>query len=206
MKSRKQLRKEKEIQCRQEEILEVARKIFVNKGFHDTTMDTIARQAGMSKGALYLYFSGKEQLFETLVEQSVNKRLEDTSAALQEKGDCLEKLERYIEVTFEHFQKNRDLITMAMILERDLLCTKIHKEVHEKVIQMMMHMIQLLSEVIRQGIKEKTLRAGNPEKMALALGGMVQIFLMRSIFSDEPVDFRADKMFILETFLKGVKA
>lgn len=206
MRFRKQLLKEKGRQWRKEEILAVARKVFVEKGFHSGTMNEIARKVGMSKGCLYLYFPSKERLFAELVEQGIDDRLEETIAALQGKDDCLKKIERYIEVTFNYFQKNRVIITMAMMLERDLLCTKIHKAVHDKVVQMMMHIVRLLSRVIRQGMKTKVLRSGDPEKMALALDGMVQIFLMRSIFSDQPVDFEVEKMFILETFLKGVKA
>ncbi len=44
-------------------IIEVALKVFSENGYHQTTMDDIARKLGVSKGALYLYFGSKEELF-----------------------------------------------------------------------------------------------------------------------------------------------
>src|SRR3989454_10778877 len=47
-------------------ILDVANKVFAEKGYHEATMDDIARRLGVSKGAIYLYFSSKEDLFEAM--------------------------------------------------------------------------------------------------------------------------------------------
>jgi len=46
-----------------ERIVKGALEVFAAKGYHETTMDDIARDIGISKGALYLYFASKELLF-----------------------------------------------------------------------------------------------------------------------------------------------
>jgi AcrR family transcriptional regulator len=43
-------------------IIDAAGKVFSEKGYHRTTMDDIAKELGVSKGALYLYFRSKEGL------------------------------------------------------------------------------------------------------------------------------------------------
>ena len=48
-------------------ILDAANKVFAENGYHEATMDDIAKRLGVSKGAIYLYFSGKEDLFEAMV-------------------------------------------------------------------------------------------------------------------------------------------
>lgn len=48
-------------------ILQAASELFAHYGYDKTTVSDIAREAGISKGALYLHFSSKESLFETLV-------------------------------------------------------------------------------------------------------------------------------------------
>ncbi len=48
-------------------ILDAANRVFAEKGYHEATMDDIAKRLGVSKGAIYLYFSSKEDLFETMV-------------------------------------------------------------------------------------------------------------------------------------------
>lgn len=50
------------------QIIEGARKAFLAQGFDAASMGEIARQAGVSKGTLYVYFTSKERLFEAVVE------------------------------------------------------------------------------------------------------------------------------------------
>jgi AcrR family transcriptional regulator len=51
------------------QILDGARKVFLNLGFDGASMGEIARAAGVSKGTLYVYFADKNRLFEAIVEQ-----------------------------------------------------------------------------------------------------------------------------------------
>lgn len=56
---------------RPSEILAAALKIFAEKGFAATKLDDIAKEAGVSKGTLYLYFESKEFLFKSLINEFV---------------------------------------------------------------------------------------------------------------------------------------
>jgi AcrR family transcriptional regulator len=47
-------------------ILTAANQVFGEKGYRQATMDDVAKKLGVSKGALYLYFAGKEELFEAI--------------------------------------------------------------------------------------------------------------------------------------------
>lgn len=49
-------------------ILEAAHRIFSEEGYHQTTMAEIAKRLEVSKGALYLYFNSKEELFKGIYE------------------------------------------------------------------------------------------------------------------------------------------
>ena len=51
------------------QILDGARKVFMDLGFDGASMNEIARSAGVSKGTLYVYFADKNRLFEAIVEQ-----------------------------------------------------------------------------------------------------------------------------------------
>src|SRR5437762_7592820 len=51
------------------QILEGARRVFLDLGFDGASMGEIARVAGVSKGTLYVYFADKHHLFEAIVEQ-----------------------------------------------------------------------------------------------------------------------------------------
>ncbi|MBU0763365.1 MAG: TetR/AcrR family transcriptional regulator [Bacteroidetes bacterium] len=57
-----QERKEREKEQRRQDIITAAEKLFFTKGLDNTTVDEIAAEAELSKGTVYLYFKGKEDL------------------------------------------------------------------------------------------------------------------------------------------------
>ncbi|KQW22050.1 TetR family transcriptional regulator [Afipia sp. Root123D2] len=55
--------------AKRRQILDGARRVFMELGFDGASMGEIARAAGVSKGTLYVYFADKNALFEAIVEQ-----------------------------------------------------------------------------------------------------------------------------------------
>lgn len=58
-------------EARPQELLEAALDLFVERGYAATRLDDVARQAGVSKGTLYLYFTNKEELFKAVVRENL---------------------------------------------------------------------------------------------------------------------------------------
>lgn len=54
-------------EARPSEIVDAALELFVEKGYRATTMEDIARAAGVTKGTPYLYFANKEEIFKAVV-------------------------------------------------------------------------------------------------------------------------------------------
>ncbi|MDH7793965.1 MULTISPECIES: TetR/AcrR family transcriptional regulator [unclassified Beijerinckia] len=82
-------------QERRQHILDAAGACFARKGFHQTTMSDICREAGVSAGALYLYFKSKETLIEGLVARDRDEFLElfaevDTSDLMNSLGALMD--------------------------------------------------------------------------------------------------------------------
>ena len=59
-------RKEKGEQ-RQNDIIDAARKLLIDRDFDEVSMDEIAREVGLGKSTLYLYFKNKESLYFAIV-------------------------------------------------------------------------------------------------------------------------------------------
>ncbi|WP_413989888.1 TetR/AcrR family transcriptional regulator [Labrys okinawensis] len=51
------------------QILDGARKVFLAQGFEGASMNDIAKEAGVSKGTLYVYFESKERLFSVIIDE-----------------------------------------------------------------------------------------------------------------------------------------
>jgi AcrR family transcriptional regulator len=61
-------------------LLDVGRRIFVERGFAAATVEEITEMAGVTRGALYKHFDGKEGLFLALAMEAAKKQLGDWSA------------------------------------------------------------------------------------------------------------------------------
>jgi AcrR family transcriptional regulator len=68
-------RREKKLQ-RQEQILKAAFDVFAAHGYEATRIDDVARQAGIAKGTIYLYFPDKERLFQAVVRTLIPKQFD----------------------------------------------------------------------------------------------------------------------------------
>jgi len=68
---------------RQEEILAAAFDVFAAHGYEATRIDEVARQAGIAKGTIYLYFRDKERLFRAVVRSLIQKRFDAVAESFQ---------------------------------------------------------------------------------------------------------------------------
>ncbi|MEV6932223.1 TetR/AcrR family transcriptional regulator [Dactylosporangium sp. NPDC051485] len=62
---------EAHLAARREQIIEAATRCFVRNGFHQTSMQDVIREAGLSVGAFYRYFSSKAELIRAIAEEKV---------------------------------------------------------------------------------------------------------------------------------------
>jgi AcrR family transcriptional regulator len=69
-------------EANRQRILEAARTVFGARGYHAATIEEIADEAGLSNGAIYYNFAGKEDLFLTLLDDRLEERLEHVRATL----------------------------------------------------------------------------------------------------------------------------
>ncbi|MBK6765659.1 MAG: TetR/AcrR family transcriptional regulator [bacterium] len=84
---------------RREQILDAAAELFASKGFEKTSVDEIAKAAGLSKGAIYWYFPSKESILIGLAEkyQSQNQTTVVESASEDMYGpEAVYKAHRHI--------------------------------------------------------------------------------------------------------------
>ncbi len=66
---------------REQQMLDAAVDVFSDRGFHDTSMDAIAKQAAISKPMLYLYYGSKDELFAACIAREGVKFVEALTPA-----------------------------------------------------------------------------------------------------------------------------
>ena len=80
-------------QQRREQLLDIGRKLFAEKGFEGTSVEEIAATAGVSKPVVYEHFGGKEGLYAVVVDHELQKLLQAMTSALSTGGRPREVLE-----------------------------------------------------------------------------------------------------------------
>ncbi|RUW36859.1 MULTISPECIES: TetR/AcrR family transcriptional regulator [unclassified Mesorhizobium] len=77
------------------QIIEGARRVFIDKGFEAASMNDITREAGVSKGTIYVYFANKEELFEALIEEERGTIFKNMYDVLDHADDLRETLVKF---------------------------------------------------------------------------------------------------------------
>lgn len=88
-------------------ILNAALKVFAAKGYQETSISDIAKEASISKGLLYNYFYSKEDLTRSVIEMLLIE-LENMSKIVESEKDPVKKLRMLIEETFNSMELNSD--------------------------------------------------------------------------------------------------
>jgi AcrR family transcriptional regulator len=91
-----------------EELLAAAARVFARRGFHGASVEAISEDAGLSTGAIYSNFKGKEDLFLNLYEQRIERRRDDLRSAVERAGGGRAGLAAASADVAEAFRRDRD--------------------------------------------------------------------------------------------------
>jgi len=139
---------------KRQQILDAAIRILNRKQVHLCPVNDIAREAGIAKGTVYLYFSSKEELyFSVLFELAgqLQRIAEDIDAR---DIPVKRKLRLLLERLGEHLGAHRQILS-SLQQERHSLKGKLRGQLHEK----FHDVIRSISRIVDKGISQKQLKA-----------------------------------------------
>ena len=138
-------------------ILNQAMRIFLEKGYHGTSIDDITQAAGLTKGALYWHFKSKEDLLKKLIRKYEKGFLDNLIHAVTEaKGRASDKFEKYVRFNSAFAYYNRELCVSFTTLAAELVGA--HHGIEPEIRRVYRKYQNFLSKLILQGKKEKIFR------------------------------------------------
>ena len=105
---------------RRDEIMAAAKEVFARKGFHETTIADIAKEAGLAYGSVYWYFDSKDELFHALMAVEESALRNHVAAALAALGVPAENvgqeapLRAAVEATLEYFESDKATVKLLL--------------------------------------------------------------------------------------------
>lgn len=101
---------------RRQQLLDAARTLFAERGYHETTVDDITRAADVAKGTFYLYFSEKREIYVEVIRSflDVIKGFVDlVTEQTPSPSDYFDRVRRGAVGLLEMLQQNRQLARLA---------------------------------------------------------------------------------------------
>jgi AcrR family transcriptional regulator len=107
-------------EARPEEILDAAQIVFGEHGFARAKLEDVARQAGVSKGTLYLYFDSKETLFREMVRAKIVPVVQEGEALLERHQGSYRDLLVTLTARMFHTMQHRDMGRISRLVTSEL--------------------------------------------------------------------------------------
>jgi AcrR family transcriptional regulator len=138
-------------------ILNQAMRLFLEKGYHGTSIDDITHAAALTKGAFYWHFKSKEDLLERIIGEYEKRFLEGMIHSVEKvKGGALDKFERYIHFNSAFAYYNRELCVSFDTLAAELVGA--HHRIEPKIRRIYKRYQNFLKDLISHGKREKLFR------------------------------------------------
>jgi AcrR family transcriptional regulator len=188
-----------EFRCRA--ICEAAMRVVGRKGLTRATVDDIAREAGVAKGTLYLYFPSRDAILERTIEAAVDELLDRLERALGgdgSPGTFGEALERLLTAKFAYFDENRDFFRLYFASGEYSEDRRLRQSRRYR-----LHLDQLVA-LIRRGRLRGEVRSVDPERTAIAIAGAARDLILRRINEKKPPSAAADAQSLRELVFQGL--
>lgn len=197
-------RRERERLARKKEILKAAQKVFAKEGFHQATIDEIAREAELAKGTIYLYFKNKRELFYSLVKEKTEYLMNLIQEETKKEDPPIKKLSAIVRHQLEFYEANWDFFKI-ITSESSRFELGLKDELRKRIMNRYLKYIDIVSQIIEEGIKESRFRALDAKKIAATLRGIIDALAFQWILSKKKESLVSSAPLIMEVFLKGTE-
>ena len=173
--------------ARPAEIVEAALDVFAERGFAAARLDDIARRAGVSKGALYLYFETKEDLFRAAVRTAVAPNIDAIKAVAEAfDGPFAQLVPMILARAAQILGASRLGSVVKMVVGESRNFPDLARIWHDDVVAVM---LDLMTGIIARAQARGEVGPGNPRLHAFSLAGpMIMAVLYREVFGDAVTD------------------
>lgn len=184
------MRTTKKPEERKEEIVQTAKRLFVERGYKRTQIKDIVGAVGVAQGLFYYYFKSKEDVMEAVAAEYGTKIFCRIRELVNQDISAIQKLMAIYDFFIDAAQQQK-----ALFLE---IQNAGGGEVHEKIIlDVGGKLIPYISQIIKEGKKNGELSCEAPDLVSyFCVSGMIQV--LNAVPADQKIQFMTDnrKIFI----------
>jgi AcrR family transcriptional regulator len=149
-----------------EKIFRAAQKLFVEKGYHNTSVPDIVKEAEVSTGAVYHHFAGKEDLAREIHKTAVDRFLQKYNEEVRVKKTTYDKIRAYTGLMFRWTEEDPVMVQYLLYARP--------KEVLDRCLSICSEEgLQGTTEIVEWGTKKGEIKPMNPFLAAATISGII---------------------------------
>jgi AcrR family transcriptional regulator len=195
--------KERQREQRAALILQAAYDELLAKGYHEVSMDEIAARAGISKGALYLHFAGKEALIVALLEQEIAAYLALIEAVANDQSSVRSRLERILLQTYTSIGSRHHFLFMLRAIggSKSAIWARLQKQLP------LAELTDRLTRLFEEGQQSGELDGTIPTSIMVALFlSLMQTYAEEHLEESQPLSPEAFTALVSRVLFQGLSA
>ncbi len=181
-------------------LIEVSRELFAQKGKRNVTMNDIAEASNKGRRTLYTYFSNKEEIYKAVINKELEYLLETLTQASQEESSPDEKLRKHITT---HLDAIKHIVERNGSLSADFFRDIYEVERARRKIDFAE--IQLIKEILKQGVQENIFRRINLDLSSVIIFHAIKGLEVPYIRKNLTKMFEDNKENIIEYVFDGIR-
>lgn len=190
----------------QEKILDAAIKHFAHRGYHGTKTADIAKEAGVSEGAVFKYYSTKKDILRGVMKRITQRILPDMLMmtdkefrALTQEADTRNQIKAYMKVRIERALQNIDAFRILM---NEL---QYHPEIFDEFKQQyVMKIIRKMELFYGFWAERGVFRTVDPHIAVRSLMGMINMIVIESVVLKSSIDIDRELDAIIDIYMNGL--
>src|SRR5438477_7767289 len=186
-------------------ILEAARKVFAERGFHEATVDDIAEAAGVAKGTVYLYYQSKRDVYFAALKFGISQMYASLLQETKKVSTPEEKLKALIAAKLAYFDENRDFFKIYYSELGNIPSTH-PGGIDTEFKTLYQEQARLVEAILKEGARKKVVRNLRTEQAALAISDIIRGVVTHRILGWSKSKLHQDVDFIFDMVWKGIAA
>lgn len=177
---------------RRAEIVDAARTVFARRGFAFGIMDEIAREAGVAKGTLYLYFRSKTEIYKAVLDHDMRSLKKNTLERIDRAKGLKGKIRAFALARIERAEVNKDFFRIMDSESGALSYTRSQYR------DWLREPVQRLASAIEEAAARGEIRPLDPGKTAWLIVDMTRGTIQRRLLAESPTPPAEDADFLLD--------
>jgi AcrR family transcriptional regulator len=189
---------------RRDQVIDVARRLFGERGTTEVSMEEIAAEAGVARSTVYVYFANRDELLRACLQRMLNQLLESIAVDWERDTEPAQRLRTLIGGMFERLDDNPAFFRLALVTQEAV--TQGSAAVGSELALIGLEIAGMIDNLYLEGVSSGLFRPMEPDRATSLIGQ--QIYGAMSVRASEliPIPRPDAAAEVTEFILRGLSA